>query len=75
MRVLMGILLGLAAGYGYGFYDGRHHTEPSVLRMAKNMKNIRKPSISSVQRAESLRADAEAKLQKNADAKMKAAEQ
>ena len=71
MRVLLGILLGLAAGYGYGFYDGRHHTEPIVLRMAKS---IRKPSISSVQRAESLRADAEAKLQKNADDKMKAAE-
>lgn len=73
MRVLIGLLLGLAAGYGYGFYDGRHHTEPSVLRMAKNVKSVKKPSISSGQRAESLRADAEAKLQKNADDKMKAA--
>lgn len=71
MRVLVGLLLGLAAGYGYGFYDGRHHSEPSVLRMAKT---FRKPSISAVQRAESLRADAERKLQKNADDKLKAVE-
>lgn len=72
MRVLAGLLLGLAAGYGYGFHDGRHNSEPSVLRMTKT---FRKPSISAVQRAESLRADAEGKLQRNADAKMKAAEQ
>ena len=71
MRVIMGLLLGLAAGYGYGFYDGRHHTEPSVLRMAKS---FRKPTIPAVQRAESLKVDAEQKLQKNADEKMKAAE-
>lgn len=71
MRVLVGLLLGLAAGYSYGFYDGRHHPEPSVLRMAKT---FRKPSISAVQRAESLRIDAERKLQKNADDKLKAAE-
>ena len=71
MRVLVGLLLGLAAGYGYGFYDGRHHTEPSVLRMAKT---LRKPSFSAVQRAESLRRDAERKLQKNADDKLKEAE-
>ena len=67
----MGLLLGLAAGYGYGFYDGRHHGEPSVLRMART---FRKPTVSAVQRAESLRKDAEMKLQKNADDKLKAAE-
>ena len=71
MRVSMVLVLGLAAGYGYGFYDGRHHAEPTVLRLAKS---LRKPSVSSVQRAEFLRADAEAKLQKNADEKMKAVE-
>lgn len=72
MRLFMGLRLEPAAGYGGGFCDGRHHTEPSVLRMAKSIK---KPTISSVQRAESLRADAEAKRQRNADARMKAAEQ
>ena len=72
MRVLVGLLLGLAAGYGYGFHDGRHNSEPSVLRMART---FRKPSISAVQHAESLRTGAERKLQQNADAKMKAAEQ
>lgn len=71
MRVIMGLLLGLAAGYGYGFYDGRHHREPTVLRMART---FRKPSIPALQRAESLRTDAERKLQQNADDKMKAAE-
>lgn len=71
MRVIIVLLLGLTAGYGYGFYDGRHHEQPSVLRVAKS---FRKPPISAVQRAESLKTDAEAKLQKNADEKMKAAE-
>lgn len=71
MRLLFGLLLGLAAGYSYGFYDGRHNTEPTVLRMTKS---LRKPNVSAVQRAESLRADAERKLQENADAKMKAAQ-
>mgnify|MGYP001305423426 CR=1 FL=1 len=71
MRVIMGPLLGQAAGYSPGFYDGRHLTEPSVLRMAKSFE---KPAIPSVQRAESLKADAEAKLRKNADEKMNAAE-
>ena len=71
MRVLVGLLLGLAAGYGYGFSDGRQHSEPIVLRMAKT---LRKPSFSAVQRAESLRLDAERKLQKNAGDKLKAAE-
>src|SRR5450759_3354122 len=47
------------------------HAEPSVLRMAKT---LRKPSFSAVQRAESLRRDAERKLQKNADDKLKEAE-
>lgn len=70
MRLLVGLLLGIAAGYSYGFYDGRHNAQPSVLRVAKS---FRKPNISAVQRAESLRADAEAKLQKNADDKLKAA--
>ncbi len=69
MRILVGLLLGLAAGYSYGFYDGRHHTEPSVLRFAKTLRN---PASSAVQRAESLKTDAEAKLQQNADEKMKA---
>jgi len=49
MRILLGLLLGLAGGYAYGFYDGRHNTEPTVLRMTKD---FRKPSISAVQRAE-----------------------
>jgi hypothetical protein len=71
MRILIGLLLGLALGYGYGFYDGRHNTEPTVLRLTKG---LRKPNISAVQRAESLRADAEAKLQQNANEKMKAAQ-
>jgi hypothetical protein len=71
MRILVGLLLGLAAGYGYGFYDGRHNAEPSVLRLTKQ---FRKPSVSAVQRAESLKADAEARLQQNADAKLKAAQ-
>lgn len=71
MRILVGLLLGLAVGYGYGFYDGRHNTEPTVLRLTKT---LRKPNISAVQRAESLKADAERKLQENADAKMKAAQ-
>ncbi|HEY3288345.1 MAG TPA: hypothetical protein VGJ96_14590 [Gemmatimonadaceae bacterium] len=70
MRLLLGLLLGLAAGYSYGFYDGRHHTEPTVLRMVKSVTNSR---INSVQRAESLKVDAEKKLQQNADEKMKAA--
>lgn len=71
MRVLIGLLLGLLLGYGYGFYDGRHNTQPTLLRVTKQ---FRKPSISAVQRAESLRADAEAKLQQNANDKIKAAQ-
>lgn len=69
MRILLGLLLGLSAGYAYGFYDGRRHSEPSVLRV---MKTFRHPGLSAVQRAESLKADAEAKLQKNANEKMEA---
>jgi len=71
MRVLVGLLLGLAAGYSYGFYDGRHNTEPSVTRLTKT---LRKASIAPVQRVDSLRAGAERKLQENADAKMKVAQ-
>lgn len=71
MRVIMGLLRGLAAGYSHGFYDGRHHTEPSVLRLAKS---LRKPTIPAVQRAETLKADTKARMQNNADEKMKAAE-
>ncbi|MDP1892110.1 MAG: hypothetical protein Q8K55_14545 [Gemmatimonadaceae bacterium] len=71
MRILVGVLLGLATGYGYGFYDGRHNAEPSVLRLTTQ---FRKPSVSAVQRAESLKTDAEVKLQQNADAKLKAAQ-
>jgi hypothetical protein len=70
MRLLIGLLLGLAAGYGYGFYDGRHNTQPSVMRVIKGFKA---PGISAVQRAESLKADAEAKLQQNANEKLRAA--
>lgn len=71
MRLLIGLLLGLVLGYGYGFYDGRRHTEPTLLKLTKSLQ---KPNVSAVQRAESLRADAEAKLQQNANAKMKAAQ-
>lgn len=71
MRILVGLLLGLAAGYSYGFYDGRHHTQPTVLRL---MKGIKPPGAAAVQHAESLKADAEAKLQQNANEKMKAAQ-
>ena len=68
MRILVGLLLGLAAGYSYGFYDGRHHTQPTVLRF---MKDFKAPGVSALQRAESLKADVEAKLQQNADEKTK----
>ncbi len=71
MRILVGLLLGLAAGYSSGFYDGRHHTQPTVLRLVKGFKA---PGVNAVQHAESLKADAEAKLQRNADEKMKAAQ-
>lgn len=69
MRLLLGLLLGLSAGYAYGFYDGRHHTEPTVLRIVKSVKY---PGVSAIQRADSLKTDAEAKLQKNANEKMEA---
>jgi hypothetical protein len=71
MRILVGLLLGLAAGYSYGFYDGRHNTQPTVVRLVKGFK---RPSASAIQHAESLKADAEAKLQQNADEKLKAAQ-
>jgi hypothetical protein len=71
MRILVGLLLGLAAGYAYGFYDGRHNTQPTVVRMVKGFKS---PGASAIQHAESLKADAEAKLQQNANEKMKAAQ-
>lgn len=69
MRILLGLLLGLSAGYAYGFYDGRRHNEPAVLRI---MKTVKRPGFGAVQRAESLKTDAEAKLQKNANEKMEA---
>ena len=69
MRILLGLLLGLSAGYTYGFSDGRHHSEPTVLRMVKNFKHA---GFSAVQRAESLKAEAEAKRQKNASEKTEA---
>jgi hypothetical protein len=71
MRLMLGLLLGIAGGYGIGFYDGRHHTEPSVLRVVKGFKN----PVGQVNRVrDSLAADASAKLQKNADDKVTAAE-
>ncbi len=70
MRVLVGLLLGLAAGYAYGFYDGRHNTVPAVMRLTKG---LRVTGVPAVQRAESLKADAEAKMQQHANETMKAA--
>jgi hypothetical protein len=71
MRLLLGLLLGLAGGYTYGFYDGRHHTQPTVLHVVRAFKN---PVSRVNQVRDSLAADASAKLQKNADDKVKAAE-
>jgi hypothetical protein len=71
MRVALGLLLGLAAGYSYGFYDGRHHTQPTVVRVVKGFTN---PVDRAKVLRDSIAADASAKLQKNADDKMKAAE-
>ncbi|MBW7932931.1 MAG: hypothetical protein H3C62_04820 [Gemmatimonadaceae bacterium] len=70
MRLVLGLLLGLTAGYAYGFYDGRHHTQPTVLQL---IKKANPPRVNAVQRAESLKTDAERKLQQNADDKLKAA--
>lgn len=69
MRLLLGLLLGPSASSAYRFFDGRQHTDPTVLRVVKGFKQ---PRFSAVQRADSLRADAEAKLQKNANEKMEA---
>ncbi|MHB1311344.1 MAG: hypothetical protein ACYC3L_04930 [Gemmatimonadaceae bacterium] len=71
MRLILGLLLGLAGGYTYGFHDGRHNTQPTVLRVVRGFKN---PVGRVNQVRDSLAADASARLQKNADDKVKAAE-